>query len=515
MSLLPRFNDSQVQDAIRRLREEEERKRFPRTTGVAFDASAAAPSYSDGPKFEPEHTALANADEIRRQPKFEPEQKGPDMTAYNAANPLPPPAPKTPDMSAYNAANPAPPAPGPTFTVPPEPSATAGLAQFDEENTPIPVFDKHGAPTGEMHGGGTELEKRRAAVDAERNYKPENHNSRLKSAAIGGGRGLLQGGLLGALFGLISHAADPSQDEKYAHRHRLFEAQGEYKGAATEAKDQSELASESTTRLKQIADANLAANKERDEVSTKERADALKNLQQYEKLDPANPTHVAAITRARKSRWDVDPETWNAGNVQTVFDQDSGVQMQRPRGSDQWEPSRDKQGNPITTKQQKPDKLPDSFYKLDGQDEKTITADAVSRAGLKDFSAKAEIDPAKKALMMEQLGLSEADLKDGIQLGTIKLSELVKDNQRDEARRYDAAVAGAESGALKRMNLYRQAVDQTQTAPQTAPVVSIATFQQKYKEFYDAYNTLYKKDPKAADQKRAEFFNTLRNFRLR
>lgn len=473
----------------------------------AAPALAAVPASS--PKFEPTESTnkVDVAPPAGRAPSFDP-------AAATAA--------ETPNEPAVAQ-------PLPKFAPPPEQKAGAVAAGATyatpaQPQVPMPVYDAHGAPTGQVTGGGSELARKRAAVEAEENYKPTNHNSRIAGIGLGAERGYERGGVLGALFGAVSGGVNKSADEDYAHRRRLATAEGGYERAAKREHNDQTVLNDETERATKVAKAQADLTKASSDISEKERADALKNLQQYERLDVKNPVHVAAMLRARKALWDVDPETWNAANVQTVTDQETGNQIQRVRGTDKWEPSKDVAGGAITTKGQRQDKLPESFYQLDGQDEKTIHADAVARAGVKDFSKSAEIDPAKKKLLIDQ-GMSEQDIKDGIQLGTIKLSELVKDSQKDEARRYEAAVAGAESGALKRHNLYRQAVDQTLTTPMTVknekgenvptPVVSIAGFQQQYKVFYDDYSKLYKKDPQAAEARREQFFATLRNFRLR
>lgn len=445
--------------------------------------------YGSGPKFEPEVSPRAPEDQKPAMPGFNPELvKAPQEEQ-------PQPLPK------FEA---------PAAVAPPKPVA--------------PVFDDHGAPTGAVTGDGTELERRRAAVTAEENYKPENHNSRLAGVGLGAARGGRNGSVIGAIFGAINGAANPSADEDYAHNKRLGEDRQRYGSEAVREKFDTDQANTKFDNGLQMAKFIFDKNKEQNDLQAKERTEALANLKPYEKLDPANPTHAAAIARAKKAGFDIDPETWNSGNLQTAFDETTGTQIQRTRGADTWEESKDGKGQPITTKRTRQEKLPDSFYELDGQSDKTVHADAVARAGVKDFSKEAELDPAKKKLLMDS-GMTDEDIRAGIQLGTIKLSELVKDSQKDEARRYEAAVAGAESGGLKRLSLYRQAVDQTLTSPATVknekgetvptPIVSIARFQQEYKRFFEGYSELYKKDPKAAEAKRADFFATLRNFRLR
>lgn len=91
----------------------------------------------------------------------------------------------------------------------------------DRRVTPPPVtlplnvtYGPQGQPRG-VEGGDSELERQQAYLDALEAYKPENHNSRGKSALIGAGRGYLQGGLPGAIVGGIAHLIKPNLDEKY------------------------------------------------------------------------------------------------------------------------------------------------------------------------------------------------------------------------------------------------------------------------------------------------------------
>lgn len=102
------------------------------------------------------------------------------------------------------------------------------------------IYGPQGQPRGPADGS---LDAQQAYLNALEAYKPQNHNSRLKSIAIGLGRGYLQGGLVGAAVGGVSHGIDPSLDEKYANQRDIARtshavAQGvAYKSAQSKLQD--------------------------------------------------------------------------------------------------------------------------------------------------------------------------------------------------------------------------------------------------------------------------------------
>ena len=77
---------------------------------------------------------------------------------------------------------------------------------------PTVVYGDKGQPRG-VEGGGSDYEKDRAYLQALQHYKPENHNSRFKSAMLGFARGFQ--GIRGQ--SLIGNLVDPAADERYAN----------------------------------------------------------------------------------------------------------------------------------------------------------------------------------------------------------------------------------------------------------------------------------------------------------
>lgn len=99
------------------------------------------------------------------------------------------------------------------------------------------IYDEHGRPLKPSFIDPTSdraLKTREEYIQALEQYKPQNHNSRLKSAAITAGRGALAGlregpggAIGGALFGGVEGLVDPSSDEKYAKRRDIGIAEHE------------------------------------------------------------------------------------------------------------------------------------------------------------------------------------------------------------------------------------------------------------------------------------------------
>lgn len=86
-----------------------------------------------------------------------------------------------------------------------EPAAPSG---------PMVVYGSKGQPQG-VEGGGTDMEKQAAYLHALEMYKPENHNSRLKSIGLGAARALTRGG--SPIGGALEAAIDPAMDERFAN----------------------------------------------------------------------------------------------------------------------------------------------------------------------------------------------------------------------------------------------------------------------------------------------------------
>jgi hypothetical protein len=94
---------------------------------------------------------------------------------------------------------------------PPLPQKQIGLIGMDvpEERAGSPVRPRVANPLEYMRG-----------VNEQNAVAPPatNHNSRLISILKGAGRGLVEGGVVGAAIGGVTHGLDPSQDEQFAQR---------------------------------------------------------------------------------------------------------------------------------------------------------------------------------------------------------------------------------------------------------------------------------------------------------
>lgn len=394
------------------------------------------------------------------------------------------------------------------------------------EPAPLMVVNKNGAPTDRVLGDGTELQRREAELKAQESYKPKSHNSRLRSILIGAGRGFLHGGgLLGSMFGAVSHAVDPAEDEKYARHARIGELGHQIGGEYKRLEAASTLADQDTERRFKNAKIIQDSNTQRQSVYKDERDAALKNLEQFPALDPKNPTHAAAIRRAEASGWKIDPDSWGKGHVQTAFDVNAGAGVQYDPLSNSWKPMVDVTGKAISTRQpEKLGDLPKHFYELDGENKDTIYSRAKAKAGARDYSKGFQIDPAKVELLKKDGEKTEdtvARIKTMLNQGydeagnPIHFSEFARASDQDSARRYDAAVEAAAGPEMKKLNLYSLAVDQTSYAPATAQLQSINQFQTDYKTFWDKYTKTFKADPAKAAQMQAEYFNYIKGVRLR
>lgn len=394
------------------------------------------------------------------------------------------------------------------------------------ENAPLMVArDKHGAPTDRVIGDGTELQKEEAELRAQEKYKPKSHNSRLKSILIGGGRGFLRGGILGSIFGAISHGVDPSLDEQAHRDRRIGELEQNVAGEYGRQKAASTLADQDVERrvkLQGIVNQTNTANRR---VYEDERDAALKNLEQFPALDPKNPIHAGAIQRAQAAGWKIDPGTWGKNNVQIAFDVNSGTGVERDPLSKTWKPMMGADGKPISTRMpEKLGDLPKHFYELDGTNKDTIYSEAKAKAGGRDFSRGFQIDPAKVALLQKEgekpedtISRIKAMLNQGYdEAGNpIHFSEFARVGDQDSARRYDAAVEALAAPPMKKLNLYQLAVDQTVYSPGSAQLMSIDQFQKDYKTFWKKYTEAFKASPDQAEAMRAEYFNYIKGIRLR
>lgn len=196
----------------RRLREEEGGSSPDRMSGVA--------SRNDFPKY------------------AEPTVQQTPAPLMDAAEPLPTYQPPQTQTRAPMSVEP----PLPTYTAPgPAP------VSMNEASPLMVVKHKNGAP--EVIGqGSSPLERKATELASQIDYKPENHNSRINSGLITGGRGLAQGGLVGGLVGLITGLVKPKSDEEYARRQKIRELQPEVATLQREAKAESDLADDALDR---------------------------------------------------------------------------------------------------------------------------------------------------------------------------------------------------------------------------------------------------------------------------
>lgn len=136
-------------------------------------------------------------------------------------------------------------------------TATTGVVNAAGPATVI--YGPQGQPRSAA-GGADDLERQQAYLNALQSYKPENHNSRLKSILIGLGRGYLQGGLVGAVTGGVAHGVDPSLDEKYANERDIAKTSRAVAQGITYKQSQSKLADDASKRALEDAQAFKALN---------------------------------------------------------------------------------------------------------------------------------------------------------------------------------------------------------------------------------------------------------------
>lgn len=127
------------------------------------------------------------------------------------------------------------------------------------------IYDEHGRPLKPSFidpSSDRALKTREEYIQALEQYKPENHNSRLRSAAITAGRGALAGlregpggAIGGALFGGVEGLVDPSSDEKYAKRRDIGIAESEVSRDLQTRKHMSDLADAEAERQLKAAQA--------------------------------------------------------------------------------------------------------------------------------------------------------------------------------------------------------------------------------------------------------------------
>lgn len=103
----------------------------------------------------------------------------------------------------------------------PEPAAAAAPAG------PRVTYGPEGQPRG-VEGDGDELAKQEAYLRALEAYKPENHNSRLKSIGLGAVRALTRG--QSPIFGALESAIDPTVDERFANDREIARVGRSVKG---------------------------------------------------------------------------------------------------------------------------------------------------------------------------------------------------------------------------------------------------------------------------------------------
>jgi hypothetical protein len=126
-------------------------------------------------------------------------------------------------------------------------------------------------------------------------------NSRGRSALEGMGRGALRGGPLGALVGLVSHALDPSLDEKFEHGQMMGRDRARVGNLLQLGKADSELEAEQSASVYRRAQAQDLADKPRrdaEEAEAKARDSAADRLvriyNDLPEFDPTSPDDYAA-----------------------------------------------------------------------------------------------------------------------------------------------------------------------------------------------------------------------------
>lgn len=137
----------------------------------------------------------------------------------------------------------------PMSVEPPLPTYTAPGPDRVNMNEPAPLMvvkNKNAAP--EVVGDGSPLERKATELASQIDYKPENHNSRIKSGLITGGRGFLQHGIVGGIIGLIQGLVKPNSDEEYARKQKIAELQPEVSSLQKQAKTESDMANEDLDR---------------------------------------------------------------------------------------------------------------------------------------------------------------------------------------------------------------------------------------------------------------------------
>ena len=156
------------------------------------------------------------------------------------------------------------------------PAPTGNLMLRDIQPTPGGqsveglIFDEHGRPLKPHYVDERSAESRAGRyeyISALDTYKPVNHNSRLMSALITGGRGALAGSVYGPggaaggfLTGAIGGAVHPVFDEEYAKRRDLAEARDEQGRDFKYRKAESDLLNDETDRIYKGAQAQRALN---------------------------------------------------------------------------------------------------------------------------------------------------------------------------------------------------------------------------------------------------------------
>lgn len=89
------------------------------------------------------------------------------------------------------------------------------------------TYNENGSPVGAT-GGDSQLERDRALIEEQENYQPSNHNSRIAGAGATAGRGLRQGGLVGAAAGLVRGLFNKKADEQDAAAEALGQTRVRY-----------------------------------------------------------------------------------------------------------------------------------------------------------------------------------------------------------------------------------------------------------------------------------------------
>jgi hypothetical protein len=327
---------------------------------------------------------------------------------------------------------------------------------------------------------------------------------------IGAGAGGFVGGAFNKRADELRHRYEveiPRQRQRVADMIQTRDAQQKYETAAVQ-------------NLQRVAQIRRENSKENRDALNDQQNQVMKELEKYERLDPENPYHQELLVKAQKAGLTVDPETWNAGNTQTITNNITGVSYRRKRGSDAWEVVSDTEGNPVDAGARDTGEVPKEYLALDGEwDDDTIETYAEREAG-KRMPQDAQLDDSKLAI------LGNGDAAEGKRLLLENISAgmpgfSLRDYMKDEDKhRFDAAKAEIKLPMQRRLKTWQGFVKAVSRDPR-AQLKTIEDVRQTFNLFEQAVERI--QNDKALDdgakkekinQLKTETFQTLRKVRL-